>query len=640
MNGSAVVGLNPLPLLRNVTGGGVLCAGATGVPVGLNFSDAGIRYDLYRGGDLVSAVTGTGAPLDFGTINVAGIYTVRATYPSTGCAIDMMGAATVVVNSLPVVYSVTGGGSYCFGSTPVSIGVSGSQASVVYRLMSGGTPIGADISGSGSAISFGSVSVSGVYSVLAVNSSTGCSSNMAGTAIVTVNPLPTVFNVTGGGSFCAGGGGLPVGVDGSESGVNYLLYNGVSIVGMTIAGTGSPISFGTQTAGGVYTVRAIMSGTGCVREMAGDAALVVIPNVTPAVDVSAVPGTTVCAGTAVTFNANVTHGGTAPLYEWRLNGGSVVGTSATYSMTPVNGNVVRVKLKSNDQCVTVDTAIASVTINVRPNVLPYVDAVAVPGNILCAGTQVTFKAMPLNGGSAPEYTWYRNGMNMGGGSLYSFMPVDGDEVKVGMVSNAQCRTTTIVNSSSVRMSVSEKYIPVVYVSATPQGVVKTGQKVTFKAHTEEAGPSPLYSWAINGVAVEGADSAVFATDKLEHNDSVSCYVIGSGLCGLSGFNFLKMQVLPSGVESNIGLQGQIAVVPNPTSGKLRIEGFVVGLKGDKYGIQVHDVLGRVVYDATVQSISDKIEHEVVLPAELAEGTYLFSLKGGSFKYFAHFVLKR
>ena len=54
---------------------------------------------------------------------------------------------------------------------------------------------------------------------------TGCTATMSGTAVVLVNPLPTVFNVTGGGGYCATTtNGVPVGLNGSTIGVNYQLY--------------------------------------------------------------------------------------------------------------------------------------------------------------------------------------------------------------------------------------------------------------------------------------------------------------------------------------------------------------------------------------------------------------------------------
>ena len=50
-----------------------------------------------------------------------------------------------------------------------------------------------------------------------------CSSNMTGNVTVSINPLPTAYNVTGGGAYCSGGTGIPVGLSNSQSGVNYQL---------------------------------------------------------------------------------------------------------------------------------------------------------------------------------------------------------------------------------------------------------------------------------------------------------------------------------------------------------------------------------------------------------------------------------
>ena len=71
---------------------------------------------------------------------------------------------------------------------------------------------------------------------------TNCTATMTGSVTVTVDPLPAVFTVTGGGSYCSGGSGVAVGLSNSESGVNYQLFNGASPVGSPVAGTGSAIS--------------------------------------------------------------------------------------------------------------------------------------------------------------------------------------------------------------------------------------------------------------------------------------------------------------------------------------------------------------------------------------------------------------
>ena len=92
---------------------------------------------------------------------------------------------------------------------------------------------------------------------------------------------PTVFNVTGGGSYCSGGVGLPIGLSNSESGVTYQLYLGAATVGAPISGTGSAISFGNQTAAGTYTVVATRTNGGCTSNMSGSAVITVITTPAP-----------------------------------------------------------------------------------------------------------------------------------------------------------------------------------------------------------------------------------------------------------------------------------------------------------------------------------------------------------------------
>jgi hypothetical protein len=92
-----------------------------------------------------------------------------------------------------------------------------------------------------------------------------------------VNANPTAFNVTGGGSYLSGGGGVLVGLDGSQPGVNYQLQLDAANTGSPAPGTGAALSFGSQTATGTYTVVAANGTTGCTAPMNGSATVTVIP---------------------------------------------------------------------------------------------------------------------------------------------------------------------------------------------------------------------------------------------------------------------------------------------------------------------------------------------------------------------------
>ena len=99
---AGTLNINAAPTKVIVTGGGSYCVGSNGVAVGLSNSAVGINYQLQLNGvNNGAALSGNGAPLNFGNKTVAGNYTVFATNTSTGCTQQMTGSVTVIVNPLP-----------------------------------------------------------------------------------------------------------------------------------------------------------------------------------------------------------------------------------------------------------------------------------------------------------------------------------------------------------------------------------------------------------------------------------------------------------------------------------------------------------------------------------------------------------
>lgn len=80
---------------------------------------------------------------------------------------------------------------------------------------------------------------------------------------------PTVYEVTGGGTYCFNTSGTPVGLSDSESGMTYQLQIDGSDSGDPVAGTGEAISFGNQSVAGTYTVVATNTAGGCTASMTG-----------------------------------------------------------------------------------------------------------------------------------------------------------------------------------------------------------------------------------------------------------------------------------------------------------------------------------------------------------------------------------
>ena len=76
-----------------------------------------------------------------------------------------------------------------------------------------------------------------------------------------------MYNLTGGGSYCAGDSGLVITLSGSQLNVHYQLYINGNSSGNPVNGTGTAISFGYQTIAGTYSVKTVTSSTYCSTDM-------------------------------------------------------------------------------------------------------------------------------------------------------------------------------------------------------------------------------------------------------------------------------------------------------------------------------------------------------------------------------------
>jgi hypothetical protein len=488
MSGSVSVSINPLPTLQTVSGGGSYCSGGTGMPVILTGSVSGISYQLYNGSSMVgSAIPGTGSAISFGPQTAAGVYTVLAVNSSTLCGRNMTGSATIVVNPAPTAYGVTGGGSYCVGSSTGSpVGLANSAVGFTYQLYNGATPVGGALAGTGSSLDFGVQSATGTYTIRGTDASTLCTNAMTGSAVISASAAPAAHSVTGGGSFC-GGTGVHVGLDGSNIGVSYRLYNGATAIGSAMTGTGSALDFGVITSTGSYTVLATNSTSGCTSAMTGSADVLSVTAVTPSVSISTGSGDTMCLGILTTFNAIGVNGGTGATYQWQVNGANVGLGGSTYTYLPANGDVVSVQMNSSLSCATPTSATASLPVTVLVSQMPAAVLSVTPNDTVCLGTVVTLNVTPMYGGSAPAFTW-KNGAGATlatGTTSYSYTPSNGDVVYVQMSSNYHCRLADNVESIHTTMVIDSPSAPVVVVTAP--STFNDGQTVTLTASVSNGG---------------------------------------------------------------------------------------------------------------------------------------------------------
>ena len=186
------------------------------------------------------------------------------------------------------------------------------------------------------------------YYVRLYGSGTGISTEGTFSICITgICTTPTAYSVTGGGAYCSGGTGVPVGLSGSQSGFSYQLFLGGTAVGTPVNGTGSAISFGNKTAAGTYTVKVTVTGTAsCSTNMTGS--VTVTSN--PLADATITSVSPICSGQQSTLTISSVSGGTIkyqfgstqptvtlpPGENTQINTGALT-SNTTYSIISVTG---------------------------------------------------------------------------------------------------------------------------------------------------------------------------------------------------------------------------------------------------------------------------------------------------------------
>jgi gliding motility-associated-like protein len=320
------VTVNPLPV-PTIAGPNSVCIGTTGNIYVTESGMSGYVWTLSAGGNTTAGGTSADTSVTI-TWNTAGAQTVSVNYTNSfGCTATMATVYNVIVNPLPVP-TITGPSPVCAGTIGNIYSTESGMTAYSWTVSAGGTiTAGGTSTSSTITITWNTVGAQTV-SVNYTNAN-GCTANAATVYNITVNPLPAIYTVTGGGHYCAGSTGVPVGLNNSQTGVNYQLQLGGVNTGVPVAGTGAAITFGNQTAAGTYTVIATNTSTSCTNTMTGSA-IIIIDSVTigftPAIPV-------ICSGQSLLLCAS---GGDT--YLW--NGGEATScilvspiNTTTYSVT-------------------------------------------------------------------------------------------------------------------------------------------------------------------------------------------------------------------------------------------------------------------------------------------------------------------
>jgi len=378
---------------------------------------------------------------------------------------------------------------------------------------------------------------------VAVTTQGGCSGTPS-TTYVNVKAAPTVYNVTGGGSYCPGGSGLAINLSGSAalgSGVSYQLQLNGTDSGAAVAATGSAINFGPKTAAGTYTVIAKNSNN-CALSMNGSAVITVNPNPTATAG-SALSA--ICQGaTSAAMGGSV--GGGATGGTW--SGGSGTWTNAGNPATAIytagaseSGSITLTLTTSGGSC---GTATSTKTITVNPN--PTANA----GGVLSAICQgATSAAMGGSiGGGATGGTWtggsgtWANATNPSTATYTAGASESGSVTLRLTTSGGSCGTTFVTKTITVNPN------PTANAGSSLSAICQGG--------TSEAMGGSVGGGATGGIWTGGAGTWTNAT-----NPSTATYTAGASESGS-----ITLRLTTSGGSCGTTFVTKaITVNPNPTA---------------------------------------------------------------------------
>ncbi len=151
-----------------------------------------------------------------------------------------------------------------------------------------------------------------IYSLTSIEDNNAIEGIVYGShAVVTVYPNPLPFNVSGTGSYCASEE-IAVSLSNSQTGYNYELFlNGITTNRIAGGTDGSPVSFGSITTSGAYTIEAYNSASiSCRTNMTGTANITIAPAPSAVLALANPAADTLCEGTV--FQLSLTLSGTAP----------------------------------------------------------------------------------------------------------------------------------------------------------------------------------------------------------------------------------------------------------------------------------------------------------------------------------------
>ncbi|MCX6258272.1 MAG: PKD domain-containing protein [Bacteroidia bacterium] len=329
----------------------------------------------------------------------------------------------------------------------------------------------------------------------------------------------------------------------------------------------------------------------------------VVTSVVPSVSLTA-SSTTICSGAQVSFTAAPVYGGQTPFYQWYVNGSQVVNTSNVFSSSQItNGSSVYCVMTSVLSCASPATATSNpVTITVDSIIIPSV-SISVPENSICAGTNISFTATSVNGGTSPVYAWYINGNHVGNNTAVfsSNTLANGNTVSCVLTSSEACVSGPVTSNTE----------NIVVHPLPPTPTISLNVDTLFSS----AASGNQWYFLTAGIPVSGATNQIFIPGM---NGEYFVIVTDSYGCVSDSSNIIN--VILTGI-SNPDNQSGFIVYPNPNHGDFIIYLPGGGLTGTLQ-YRIINALGQTLVQKDIKNNPVKVSTQ-----SLINGIYYIEIIG-------------
>lgn len=248
-------------------------------------------------------------------------------------------------------------------------------------------------------------------------------------------------------------------------------------------------------------------------------------------------GNNLCSNSLITFTATPINGGSAPTYQWKVNGINAGTNSPTFTTSSLqNNDQVTVVMTSSLGCAAPASATSN-SITMSVTAAPIANA----GNdvSICAGSSTQ-----LIGSGGATYSWIPSAGLINANIANPIATPTSTTAYILTATNGSC--TSI---DTVVVTVNTSAVPNVSITSSSSNIC-AGTSVTFTATPTDGGSTPTYQWKVNGVNA-GTNSPIFTTNSLQNISLVSVAMTSSLSCALplSDTAIISVVVTPSPIAN-------------------------------------------------------------------------------------------